>query len=62
MTNNQTIAERCAQADDAYQAAVANCSYTSKPSDHRKVFIFADRSTLAFAVTYQVAETGVMAP
>lgn len=60
MTNEQTIAERCAQADDPYQAAVANCSYTSKPSDHRKVFIFADRSTLAFKVTYERAETGVI--
>jgi len=24
MTNEQTIAERCAQADDPYEAAVAN--------------------------------------
>lgn len=62
MTDDQTIAEQCAQADDPYEAAVAVCSYTSKPSAHRKVFIFADRSTLAFAVSYQVAETGVMAP
>lgn len=62
MTDNQTIAEQCAQADDPYEAAVANCAYKSTPSAHRKVFIFADRSTLAFKVTYQVAETGVMAP
>lgn len=62
MNNEQTIAEQCAQADDPYEAAVAVCAYTSKPSAHRKVFIFADRSTLAFAVTYQVAETEVMAP
>lgn len=62
MTDNQTIAERCAQADDPYEAAVDNCAYKSTPSAHRKVFIFVDRSTLAFAVSYQVAETGVMAP
>lgn len=60
MINEQTIAEECAQADDPYEAAVANCSYTSKPSDHRKVFIFADRNTLAFKVTYERAETGVI--
>lgn len=60
MTDNQTIAEQCAQADDPYEAAVANCSYMSKPSAHRKVFIFADRSTLAFKVAYERAETGVI--
>lgn len=62
MTDNPTISEQCAQADDPYEAAVANCAYKSTPSAHRKVFIFADRSTLAFVVSYQVAETGVMAP
>lgn len=62
MTDNRTIAEQCAQADDPYEAAVANCSYTSKPSAHRKVFIFPDRSTLPFVVTYKAAEPGVMAP
>jgi len=60
MTDNQTIAERCAQADDPYEAAVANCAYKSTPSAHRKVFIFADRSTLAFKVTYEPAETGTL--
>ena len=62
MTDDQTIAEQCAQADDPYEAAVANCAYTSKPSDRRKVFIFPDRSVLPFEVTYKAAEPGVMAP
>lgn len=62
MTNEQTIAEQCAQADDPYEAAVANCAYKSTPSAHRKVFIFPDRSVLPFEVTYKAAEPGVMAP
>lgn len=55
-----TVAERCAQSPDPYEAAVANCAYTSKPSPHRKVFVFEDRSTLAFKVTYERAETGTV--
>lgn len=57
--DRRTIADQCKMAHDPFKMAGEYAVYKNVLSDFRVVFIFDDRSSLAFTVSYTAAESGV---